>query len=117
MAGAPKLTSPGVMPPEVDINARTDAAHADLRQALMTAFCNVLRLSQLPPMTVMSLAASAVGSIYQEVADAHRGNDACTCGWQPSPQADIEALQTALAIAAQAFPSLDLRVVQVAGRA
>ena len=117
MAGSPKSTSPGIVPPEIDINVRTDAARADLRQALMTAFCQVLHASRLPPMTVMSLAASAVGSIYQEVAEAHRGNDPCPCGWQPSPQADVEALQTALAITAQVFPALDLRVVQVSGRA
>lgn len=117
MAGSPKSMSPGIVPPEVDINVRTDAARADLRQALMTAFCHVLHASRLPPMTVLSLAASAVGSIYQEVAEAHRGNDPCPCGWQPSPQADVEALRTALATTAQVFPALDLRVVQVSGSA
>jgi hypothetical protein len=117
MTGSPKLTSPGVAPPEVDINVRTDAARADLRQALVTAFCHVLHASRLPPMTVLSLAASAVGSIYREVAEAHHGNDPCPCGWRPSPPADVEALQAALAMTARAFPALDLRIVQVSGRA
>jgi hypothetical protein len=105
------------VPPEIDINALTDAARADLRQALMTAFCHILHASQLPPMTVLSLAASAVGSIYQEVRRGTSRQRSMSLRVVPSPQADVEALQTALAMTARAFPAHDLRVVQVSGRA
>ena len=50
-------------------------------------------------MAVMSLAATAVGLVYLEVADAHRGDNACLCGWEPRRAADVEALQTSLALA------------------
>jgi hypothetical protein len=42
----------------------------------------------------MSLAAMAVGSLYLEVAAAHRGDNPCPCGWEPHGAADLEALQT-----------------------
>lgn len=100
------------MPPDPD----NDAARAELHRSIMAAFCDVLHASRLPPMTVMSLAAAVIGSIYKEVADEHRGG-ACPCGWQPNPRADVEVLRTALAATAQAVPVSDLRVVQAAGRA
>lgn len=100
------------MSPDPDI----DAVRAELHRAFMAAFCNVLHASRLPPMTVMSLAAATVGSIYKEIADEHR-IDACPCGWQPNPRADVKALQTALAATTQTIPLSDLRVVQVVGRA
>ncbi len=100
------------MPPDPD----TDAARDELNRAIMAAFCSVLHASRLPPMTVMSLAASAVGSIYKEIADEHRA-DACPCGWHPNPRTDVEVLQTALAATTQTISLSDLRVVQVAGRA
>lgn len=90
---------------------------AELRQAVMTAFCDVLHGSRLPPMTVLSMAAEALGSVYREVSDAHRGDDACPCGWQPSYQMDIATLQAALALMAQTLPQPDLRVMAMAGRA
>lgn len=93
-----------------------EAARAELHRAIMAAFCNVLHASRLPPMTVMSFAAAAVGLIYKEIADEHR-IDACPCGWQPNPRADVEALQTALAATTQTIPPSDLRAVQAAGRA
>ncbi|MDJ1157529.1 hypothetical protein QNA08_04655 [Chelatococcus sp. SYSU_G07232] len=105
------------MPLEPTGDERTDAARAELRQAIMAAFCSALHGSQLPPMTVMSLAAEAVGSIYREVADAHRSDHACPCGWRPSPEADVELLQAALAMTAQSPPAFDLRLAHAAGRA
>lgn len=48
-------------------------------------------------MTVMTLAAAAVGAIYKEITDEHRRDGTCPCGWQPIPRADVEALQAALA--------------------
>jgi hypothetical protein len=68
-------------------------------------------------MTVMSLAASALGTIYREVADQHGSDGGCPCGWKPNLRADVEALQAALAATTQPMPSVDLRVMQAAGRA
>jgi hypothetical protein len=101
------------MPPDPD----NEAAGAELHRSIMASFCRVLHATRLPPMTVMSLAAAVVGSIYREVADEHRSDGACRCGWQPYPAGDVEALQAALAAATQAIPLSDLRVVQAAGRA
>lgn len=89
----------------------------ELRQALMTAFCDVLHGSRLPPMAVLSMAAEALGSVYREVSDAHCGDHACPCGWQPNPQADIAMLQAALAMTAQILREPDLRRMRMAGRA
>lgn len=98
-------------------NPDKEAARAELRRSIVVAFCKVMNGSGLPPMTVMSLAAAAIGSIYREVADQHRSGGSCSCGWQPSPDADVEALQAALATATEAVPFFDLRIAQVAGRA
>ncbi|CAH1648032.1 MULTISPECIES: hypothetical protein [unclassified Chelatococcus] len=89
----------------------------ELRQAVMTAFCNVLHGSRLPPMTVLSMAAEALGSVYKEIYDAHRGDNACPCGWQPDPRVDIAMLQTALAMTARILPEPDLRRMATVGRA
>lgn len=94
----------------------TASARAELNAAMMAAFCKVLHASRLPPMTVMSLVAGAVGSIYKEVADEHR-RDACPCGWHPAPEADMAALQSAIAASMRPMPLADLRVAEVAGRA
>jgi len=83
----------------------------------MTAFCDVLRTSQLSPMTVMNLAASALGAVYKEVADQHRPVGACPCGWQPNPRTDMAILQAALAASIEASPSPDLSMMQTVGRA
>lgn len=95
----------------------SESAGAKMHRSILTAFCDVLRTTQLPPITVMSLAASALGAVYKEVADQHRCDDGCPCGWKPSPPADVEALQAALAATMQAVPSADLRVMQVVGHA
>jgi hypothetical protein len=105
------------MPHEITADDDTEAARAALRQVVMTAFCDMLHESRLAPMTVMALAAEALGSIYQEVADAHRHEDACPCGWRPSLERDIEALQVAVARTARPAPVTDLRLARVAGRA
>jgi hypothetical protein len=93
-----------------------EAASAELHRAIMGAFCKVLQASRLPPMTVMSLTAAAVGSIYKEVADEHR-NNACPCGWYPNPSTNVQTLQTALTTAAHTISFSDPHIVQVAGRA
>lgn len=101
------------MQPDTD----SEFAGAEMHRSIMTAFCDVLRATQLPPMKVMSLAASALGTVYKEVADQHRSDGGCPCGWEPNPPADVEALQAALAATTRAIPSADLRVVQAVGRA
>ena len=89
----------------------------EMCQALMKAFCDVLLASRLPPMAVLSMAAEVLGSVYREVSDAHRGDHACPCSWQPNPQADIAVLQAALALTAQILREPDLRRMRMAGRA
>jgi hypothetical protein len=101
------------MQPDTD----SESAGAEMHRSIMTAFCDVLRTTQLPPMTVLSLAASALGTVYREVADQHRSDGGCPCGWKPNLRADVEALQAALAATTQAVPSVDLRVMQAVGRA
>jgi hypothetical protein len=94
-----------------------DEPGARIRQVVLSALCDALERTRLPPMTVMGLLAQAVGSVYRELADAHVGDDACTCGWQPAPAEDIEALQAALAVNAGIHDGCSLRHVPVAGRA
>jgi hypothetical protein len=94
-----------------------DTARADIRDAVMVAFCKALHGTQLSPLAVIELVAEAVGSVYREVADAHQGDQPCTCGWQPSLLADIAALQAALAVTAAPTQGLDLLRVEVQGRA
>jgi hypothetical protein len=82
-----------------DVSACEDcrAARAELRESFRAALCNVLRATQLPPITVMETAAEMVGAIYREIADAHSGAGACTCGWRPAPDADLAIMQRAVA--------------------
>ncbi|KRE03373.1 hypothetical protein ASE61_12935 [Bosea sp. Root670] len=94
-----------------------ETARAEIREALMTAFCAALRDTRLPPLTLLELAATAVGSVYREVADAHCGDQPCPCGWHPRLQADLEALQAALALNAMPAVQPDLARMVVLGRA
>lgn len=103
------------MRPEPDTSL--DDARDEIRQALMSAFCGVLHRTRLSPMAVLELAAEAVGSVYREVADAHLGDQPCPCGWNPSPSADLAALQASLALSAAPPPGIDLARIAVAGRA
>lgn len=105
------------MLPEAREDQGREEVRADLRQALMAAFCTALHGTRLPPMAVMALAAEAVGSVYREVADAHLGDQPCPCGWHPSPAADVAALQAALALTAEPAPGVDLARIAVVGRA
>jgi hypothetical protein len=104
----------------MQITASTDdetiAALDQLKRSIRMAFCGVLQSTRLPPMAAMSLAATAVGLLYLEVAAAHRGDDACPCGWEPRRAADLEPLQTSLALATKQHRP-DFRAAQVAGNA
>jgi len=94
----------------------TIAALDQLKRSVRMAFCGVMQSTRLPPMAAMSLAASAVGLLYLEVAAAHRDEDGCPCGWAPRGAADVAALQTSLALAARE-PRADFRAIEVAGSA
>jgi hypothetical protein len=94
------------------------AARVALYRAAMTTFCDVLQASTLPPMTVMALAAEAVGAVYRDVAAAHGPEGECCCGWRPRNESDIKALQAALAATARpARPVFDLTSLEAMGRA
>src|SRR4029079_6410858 len=95
-----------VMQPDPD----RESAGAEMHLSIMTAFCEVLRTTPLPPMTVVTLAASALGTIYREVADQHRPDGGCPCGWKPNLRADVEALQAALAATTQHMTAVVVRV-------
>lgn len=95
----------------------TIAALDQMKRSVRMAFCGVMQSTRLPPMAALSLAATAVGLLYTEVAAAHSGNSACPCGWEPRAAADLEALQTSLALAAQLHRRTDFREVQVEGHA
>ena len=97
-------------------NDETIAALDQLKRSLRMAFCGVMQSTRLPPMAAMSLAATAVGLLYLEVAAAHRGDNPCPCGWEPRSAADIQALQTSLALAARE-PRADFRALEVLGSA
>jgi hypothetical protein len=98
-------------------NTDNESAGAEMHRSIMTAFCEILRTTQLSPMTVMKLAASALGTVYREVADQHGADASCPCGWKPNPLADVEALQAELAAKTLAAPPPELRAMQVVGRA
>jgi hypothetical protein len=98
------------------IEEDTIAALEQLKKAVRIAFYGVMQSNQLPPMAALSLAAAAVGSLYHEVARAHRGDDACPCGWKPRDAADLEALQTSLALATER-PRVELHALEVVGNA
>jgi hypothetical protein len=95
----------------------TIAALDQMKRSIRMAFCGVMQSTRLPPMAAMSLAATAVGLLYTEVAAAHRGDGFCPCGWEPRCAADLEALQTSLALAAKPPRPTELRAVQVEGHA
>ena len=99
------------------VEDETIVALDQMKRSIRTAFCGVMQSTRLPPMAAMSLAATAVGLLYLEVAAAHRGDDACPCGWEPRSAADLEALQTSLALAAKPHRPAEFHAVQVEGHA
>ena len=105
------------MQPDQGSAESLETARAEIRDAVMTAFCAALRDTRLPPLSLIELAAAAVGSVYREVADAHCGDQPCPCGWHPRLQADLEALQAALALSAPLAAQPDLAGMAVLGRA
>ena len=53
----------------------TIAALDQMKRSVRIAFCGIMQSTRLPPMAALSLAATAVGLLYLEVAAAHRGDD------------------------------------------
>jgi hypothetical protein len=94
----------------------TIAALDQMKRSVRVAFCGVMQSTRLPPMAALSLAATAVGLLYLEVAAAHRGDNSCPCGWEPRSAADLEALQTSLALATRQHRP-DFHAIQVEGHA
>jgi hypothetical protein len=92
------------------------AALEQLKKTVRIAFCGVMQSTRLPPMAALSLAAMAIGSLYHEVAAAHQGDNPCPCGWKPRSAADVDALQTSLALSADE-PRADFRAMEIAGNA
>ena len=105
------------MPPDQESSESLETARAEIRRAVLTAFCAALRNTRLPPLALLELAAGVVGSVSGEVTDAHRGDQSCPCGWHPRLQADLEALQAALALNATPATQADLARMAVLGRA
>ena len=95
----------------------TIAALDQMKSSVRMAFCGVMQSTRLPPMAALSLAATAVGLLYTEVAAAHRGDNSCPCGWEPRSAADLEALQTSLALAAKPHHPAEFHAIQVEGHA
>src|SRR6202020_1001798 len=90
----------------------TIAALDQMKRSVRVAFCGIMQSSRLPPMAALSLAATAVGLLYLEVATAHSGEMRVPCGWVPCSAADLEALQASLALATKPHPH-DFHAVQV----
>ena len=86
-------------PPHIEAD---DAAQAleKLQLAMKIAFTDVMRSGQMTPLAALNLAATAVGSLYIEIAAAHRGAARCGCGWEPRGDADVEAMTSSLAFSA-----------------
>ena len=95
----------------------TIAALDQFKRSVRMAFCGVMQSTRLPPMAALSLAATAVGLLYLEVAAAHDGDNPCPCGWEPRSAADVEALQTSLALATKPRRPAHFGAIQVAGNA
>jgi hypothetical protein len=97
--------------------AMEEQASVHMAHSIREAFCGTIRVSGLPPMAVLEIAAMALGLIYQEAAAVHDGRNGCPCGWRPDEGADIESLRAALAIGAVTLPGFNLRVTRPLGRA
>jgi hypothetical protein len=94
------------------MNAHNDCSLHDgaqalekLQLALKIAFTDVMRLGGMTPLAALNLSATAVGTLYGEIAAAHRGANRCTCGWEPRDDADVEAMTSSLAFSATGMPS------------
>lgn len=88
-----------------------------VRLLITRTFMEALRSTELAPMDVLEYAATAIGTVYRDVADAHSPPRWCPCGWQPDIMRDVAALKTALAAAALPEMESSLARAEVAGHA
>jgi len=88
-----------------------------IRFMVTRTFMDVLRQTNLAPLEVLEYAATAIGTMYRDVADAHTWPRECPCGWEPDMMADVAMLKSALSAAA--IPELDSPLARavVAGNA
>ncbi len=84
---------------------------------MICALSGVVQSTNLRPFDVIALAASTLGAVYRDTADAHCGAHGCSCGWEPDRRRDIEGLITALYEAAQRPSALPLPTHHLPGRA
>ena len=94
-----------------------DTTEADFAYAIRSAFCKAAHASGASPISILTCALVVIRGIYDDVAAAHTGRGACPCGWRPDRIADLDAFQAALSLVAEAAPTIDLRIIQPAGRA
>ncbi len=110
-----------LLPAQDDTDRRIDEAQARFRAAIMGAFGETLRRTDMTPLAALRLAALAMGSVYREVADAHSagpaGSGDCPCGWRPHPASDVELLCSALMSECRRRQRPSLRTMPVAGTA
>ncbi|WP_279477967.1 hypothetical protein [Aureimonas sp. SK2] len=87
--------------------------------------CGLARLFELamrdgrtPPREALELLAKALGTVYRDIARAHRDPAGCPCGWKPADD-DLTVLAKALRDGAGPAPRglPDLRALEPAGRA
>ncbi|MBX9932746.1 MAG: hypothetical protein K2Y56_14590 [Methylobacterium sp.] len=95
----------------------TSTAETALDEALRRSFWQRLHHDALPPMLALQIAAGAIGTLYRQLAEAHRGPGGCACGWEPDPDGDLIILEARLASAIIQSARHDLARMPAAGRA
>lgn len=76
-----------------------------VRMLITRTFMEALRQTEMQPMDALRCAATAIGLVYRDVAEAHLPPRHCPCGWEPDLSQDVELLQAALRDAA--LPELE----------
>lgn len=76
-----------------------------VRMLITRTFMDALRQTEMQPMDALKCAATAIGLVYRDVAEAHLAPRFCPCGWEPDLSRDVELLQAALKGAA--LPELE----------
>lgn len=102
---------------KINFNFRMNVARSDFHQTIMSSLNRVLQGTELPTLTALALAAEAVGTVYREMAEAHRNDPDCPCGWRPDPETDIEIMQRAMERVTYVAAKPDLVSMQPAGKA
>ena len=88
--------------------AESESAKRDMetvRLLITRTFMDALRQTDMQPMDALKCAASAIGLVYRDVAEAHLSPRYCQCGWEPDLTQDVELLQSL--VRAAALPELE----------